>query len=242
MPAKFITKDETADQEIALRTQVLIDKLNDYKKKCIELRDKNLEASKQNFEKSKELEKLRLEKEHLESQLSEMNGFQGKRGHGGIIAFKHKSNADEEYRRRQEMRKELVMGIALVEGDFSDFSGKQDAKKNCVQKLLDFLLAFFNKFIILKGDTRRVESIFDKSISSYFSFYKFIVNLSNLVLAIYAYQLFSHIFYYSGNLISTCYGSFCFTFYYSFIPSEAFTYSMTFIGLIIATVAMSIIK
>ena len=242
LPAKFITKDEGADQEIALKIQVLVDRLNDYKTKCSTLRDTNLESAKENFEKSKELERLKLQNEQLEHQLSEMNVYEGKRGKGGVIALRNKSNADEEYRRRQEMRKELVMGIALVEGEMNEFGGRQASEKRWFQKIIDGIEKCFMKFIILKGDVKRIESIYDKSISSYFGFYKFVANLSILILAIYSYLLVSHIMKFSGSLSSVCQGTPCFTLYYSFSSSEAFVYTLTLICLIVATLIVSIGK
>lgn len=242
LPAKFIAKDEAADQEIALKIQVLVDRLNEYKTKCTALRDTNLESAKQNFEKSKELEKLKIQNEQLESQLAELNVFDGKRGRGGVYALKNKSNADEEYRRKQEMRKELVMGIALVEGEFNDFSGRQDAKKNFTQKLKGLIIAFVNKFIVLKGEMKRIEANYDKSISSYFSFFKFVVNLSIFILGVYSYLIVSHILNFNDSLVSLCNGTLCFTLYYSFTTSEGFTYAFTFICMILVTVIFSIVK
>lgn len=242
VPAKFIASDEFSDPEIALKVNILVERLKEYKEKLISLREKNLEAAKSNFEKSRELEKLKLEKEHLEAELSENIFSQRKGPGGGIITITNKSKKDEEYRRRMEIRKELAMGIALVEGDFTDFIGTKDAKKNLMQIIIQKLLNFVNKFIILKNDLKRIESRYDKSISSYFSFYKFTVNLSLLILYIYCYLLIEHILNYKNSLLSICQSSFCFTLYYSFGLSEKFVYALSFCCMIGVSVVFSIFK
>lgn len=243
MPAKFITKDEGADQEIALKVQVLVDKLKEYKEKLMNLRDQNLEAAKITFEKTRELEKLKIEKELLEKQLDEVNVFQGgKGGKGGIFTIKNKSNAEEDNQRRQKVRNELMMGISLVEADLKNFGGRRDQKEKGFRKFLNQIWNIFNMFVILKADVKRIESRYDRSIGSYFSFFKFLVNLSIAILAIYGYLLVSHLFKYNGSLISFCEGSLCFTLFYAFSTSEALTYSISLVAMIAATVIVSISK
>lgn len=243
LPAKFITKDDTADQEVALKMQVLVDRLKEYKDKIISLRDQNLEAAKTNIEKSRELERVKIEKEALEKQISELNFIQDRRaGGGGVIRLRGNAAGEEMLRRKQEMQQELMMGINLVGGEVADLVGRQVVQKNFFQKFLESLWNFLSKFIVLKSDIKTIEFRYDKSISAYFGFYKFVVNLSILILGIYSYQLVSHILSYNESLIETCQGTLCFTLYYSFTTDEDFVYSITFMSMIAAVVFMSISK
>jgi|Transcript_20905 hypothetical protein len=73
-----------------------------------------------------------------------------------------------------------------------------------------------NKFTLLKSDLRRIENKYDKSISSYFSFFKFLVNVGVAMLLVYAYLLISHALFFDESLIDTCSGNLCFTLYYGF--------------------------
>lgn len=243
IPGKFITKDENFDQDLSLKMQVLVDKLKEYKEKIINLRTQNLESVKSNIEKSQEIERLKIKVEALEKQISEYEFLDGRKGFGGIIKVKEKSSLEEQLKRKQEMQQELMMGINLVGGDdLNDLLGREIAKKNLLTKVKEAFVGLVNKFIILKADYRRIESRYDKSIAAYFGFYKFLVNLSILILAIYCYLLISHMINFDDSLVSTCSGTLCFTLYYSFNTDEASTYILTFIGMILVTVIAAITK
>ncbi|CAG9331345.1 unnamed protein product [Blepharisma stoltei] len=243
LPATFIERDENQEREAAIKMQVLVDKCKEFKEKIKELRDKNLEMAKGNYEKGQELEHLKLEKLQLEEELKSL-GLLDKRGYqgGGLAIISRKALDDDENKRKLDMKRELMMGIALVEGDFADFLGKQESEKNCCDKFTDQIKSCFYKVVVLKGEMKRIEARYDKSISAYFSFYKFLVNSSIFILAIFMYLLISHILYYNGNFLGTCGGGPCFLLYSAFPTSEDISYCLSFICLIAATVCASIFK
>lgn len=85
---------------------------------------------------------------------------------------------------------------------------------------------------------RKIEFVYDRSISAYFSFIKYLTNSGLFILFVYAYLLISHIFIYDGDLYTICSGTLCFTLYFSFSDDEKLAYSITlmlFIGLTVFT-------
>lgn len=244
LPATFIERDENQERELAIKMQVLVDKLKEYKDMIKELRDKNLEISKTSYEKGQDIEHLKLEKNQLEEELKSLGLYdkRGYRGGGGLAIISRKALDDDESKRKLEMKRELMMGIALVEGDFADLLGKQESEKNMCERIIDQMWQFLYRLVILKGDMKRIEARYDKSISSYFSFYKFLVNSSIFMLAIFSYLLVSHILFYNGSLVSICTGGPCFLLYFGFSTSEGFAYSMSIIAFIFATVLASLVK
>ena len=245
MPAKFITKDDTADQDMALKVQVLVDKLKEYKEKLMNLRNQNLETVKASVEKSVQIERLTVKIEALEKEVQEkefISNVQGT-GHGGVYRLKDGKSNEKSLKMRQERRQELMMGIDLVGGnDLNELTGRQLAEKNCFTKIIDSISNLMAKMMILTGDYKRIESRYDKSIAAYFGFYRFLVNLSILVLVIYLYLLISHFFIFDGSLSDTCSGTLCFTLYYAFDQDEGTPYVVSLVVLIIATVVTSITK
>lgn len=243
MPAKFITKDDTADQDQALKMEVLVEKLKEYKEKIINLRNQNLESVKSNIEKGQEIERLKIKIEALEKQIAEYEFLSGHKRFGGVIRVKENNRLEEQLKRRQEMQQELMLGINLVGGDdINGLVGREIARKNFLTKVLEAFTGCINKFIILKADYRRIESRYDKSIAAYFGFYKFLVNLSIFILAIYCYLLISHIIRFQESPVDVCSGTLCFTLFFSFNSEEASSYILTFVGMILITVIGAITK
>jgi len=241
LPAKFIEKDEEVDRENETRMQALLEKLNEYKNKLKDLRDKNLELAKTSYERAQEVEQLKLEKDQLEEELN-LLGLNDKRGiYGNQLVPRQILNEDDN-QKKIEMKRELMLGIALVEGDFTDFLTKKAQQKSFWNRVVDSVLNFISKFTLLKGSLKRIEAQYDKSISGYFEFSKFLVNASVFILLLYLYLIVSHLVNYTGSYFAICGVSPCWLTYSSFTTDEAFGYSLTLIGFVLVTVFASLFK
>lgn len=235
--------NEEQEREAALKLNLLVEKLKLYKQKLIEMKKNNFEMSKLSFERQLKLQQLEIEKEELEKELNFLGIDRNNRNKLQSFPIIAKSAYDEqESRKRMEAKRDLLTGIALVDGDFADFLGKEDKQKNILQKLRDALFSILNRFVLLKKDLKYVESRYDKSISAYFAFTKYLVNSSIAIFAIYAYLLISHIVYRSEMFSDVCGGSPCWTLYFSFETDEDFPYSLSLILMLVVTIISSILK
>lgn len=231
------------DRETALKLNLLVDKLKLYKQKLMEMKKNNYEMSKVSFERQLKLQQLEIEKEELEKELTLLGIDRHNRNNFSSFPIISKSVYDEqENRKRIEAKRDLLTGIALVDGDVADFLGREDREKNILEKISDAVIRILNKFVILKQDLKHVESRYDKSISAYFAFTKYLVNASMAIFAIYAYLLVSHVISKSDILTDICAGSPCWTLYYSFDTDEDFPYSISLIMMLVLTIVSSILK
>lgn len=89
---------------------------------------------------------------------------------------------------------------------------------------------------------KRIEFKYDRSISAYFWFFRYLVNASLFMLGIYAYLLISHMIFLDDSLADTCAGTLCFTLYYSFDTDEDFAYSISLMAMIFITVATGLLR
>jgi len=245
LPGAFAERDpHQAEREMALKLQALVDKLKEYKDHIKELSKQNMDLSKEAYEKGKKAQELEVEKGEMEQELAAygLQGRGGKDKYGTLKLISRNALDEEEQKRRNDQKRDLMMGIALVDGEIGDFLGGKDSQKNCLQRFSESMYRILLRFTLLKGDLKHIEAYYDKSIAAYFTFYKYLVNASLFLLLVFGYLLISHPFRAEDKSLGICGGSPCILQYYSYAVSEDITYISTLVVLIIITLTAAIWK
>eukprot|EP00347_Sterkiella_histriomuscorum_P009525 403340873 len=214
-------KAEEAEQDLAyssIKVEELVSKIKDLEGKKNEFKDELVNETRQGAALRRKLADLEDDKISLEQQLE--SGFKPNKFTKlkEVNLAKHKQLMEEKARReREEMKRQVLIGIDL-----------QD--KKMTQKFL----------LLLK------KSNYDKSIEGFFLFFKFLVNISFFVLALFMIIILRHVFNYKYDFTSFCStGIFkmpCFTFYSRFHTDDEFYYSLTLELFIIIGIFMSLYK
>lgn len=244
LPGAFAERDpHQSEREMALKLQALVDKLKEYKDHIKDLSRQNMDLSKEAYEKGKKAQELEVEKGEMEQELAAY-GLQGrgKDKYGTLKLISRNALDEEEQKRRNDQKRDLMMGIALVDGEIGDFLGGKDSRKNCLQRFSESIYRILLRFTVLKGDLKHIEAYYDKSIAAYFTFYKYLVNASLFLLLVFGYLLISHPFRAEDKSLGICGGSPCILQYYSYGESEDITYISTLVVLIVITLTGAIWK
>lgn len=96
--------------------------------------------------------------------------------------------------------------------------------------------------MVLKGSLKTITARYDKSISAYYSFFKFLVNASFFMALVFGYLLVMHILDTSDYTSICSSGIPCWALFSSFLQSENFEFTLSLMGLIFFTVVAGFIK
>jgi len=143
-----------------------------------------------------EQDKLDLEQQ-LETGIKPTRKRRGK-GFGNVDLENHQQMLQEKLRKeREEMRRQLFVGI--------DFLGAgqlriaQGTKRTWWKIFTGKIYKLFDAITPHKGDVKSISSKYDKAVSAYFQFFRFVVSFSILMLIVFITLLIIHSIYYFAN-------------------------------------------
>eukprot|EP00347_Sterkiella_histriomuscorum_P001018 403373654 len=242
-------KAEEAEQDLAyssIKVEELVSKIKDLEGKKNEFKDELVNETRQGAALRRKLADLEDDKISLEQQLE--SGFKPNKFTKlkEVNLAKHKQLMEEKARReREEMKRQVLIGIDFV-GQKDDLKILIASQKGKCRACLERTKIFTRKLIPLTKDIYAISSNYDKSIEGFFLFFKFLVNISFFVLALFMIIILRHVFNYKYDFTSFCStGIFkmpCFTFYSRFHTDDEFYYSLTLELFIIIGIFMSLYK
>jgi len=143
---------------------------------------------------------------------------------------------------REKIKKEIMLGADYLNQDdgFQIFVVKDE---NCLTSLYNAFARFMDCLIPCGSDIRYLKARYDRSISGFFIFSRFLLGFSMLTTIIFAPMLILHMIRNSDYLSKLCNDIYpCFTFFSAFPSDYAIGYSSTILGFMAVALIASIFR
>ncbi|CDW77146.1 UNKNOWN [Stylonychia lemnae] len=199
-----------------------------YKSKLYEIKKENLKVVRKTENVNEEIKEL---EEALKSGLEVAKNGMGGYGGYGLQRNNKYGNIDEATRlEREKMKKNLYVGVDYI-GD-EDIRLNSDVKHKSKWEIIkEKMSRFIERISPLRADIHYIEARYDKSITNFFVFFKFIYYMSILSFLIFIYLCSNHARVYlfqKSNLTQVCDQFYpCSLFYARFQSSQKLQYAMT---------------